>query len=96
MNLPALTHMTNIILEQSDVAHVLVTENKVDVLEGYVSEMLRIDPPVQGIYREARANETVGSTSINAGDLIYLDIASAGHNVSSKGSRVYYDFLIAV
>lgn len=78
--------MINILLEQSSVAHELVTTDKAEVLEGYVTEMLRIDPPVQGVYREAKANETIGSTSINAGDLIYLDVASANLNVSFQAS----------
>ena len=46
--------------------------------------MLRIDPPVQGAYHEAKANETVGSTSLNAGDLVYVDIASAKVDVSCR------------
>ncbi|KAF9650781.1 heme peroxidase [Thelephora ganbajun] len=76
----ALTHMLNILLDQTDVAQALVTTDKADVLEGYVTEMLRVDPPVPGIYREAKADETVGSTSISTGDLVYLDIASASLN----------------
>lgn len=79
--------MINILLDQSDVAKALIATDKADVLEGYVTEMLRIDPPVQGIYREAKANETVGSTSISAGELIYLDVASANLNVSFEASR---------
>ena len=81
--------MINILLDQSDVARALVTTDKADVLEGYVTEMLRLDPPVQGIYREATANETVGSTSISAGDLIYLDVSSASKNVSFEARRLY-------
>lgn len=84
--------MTNILLDQSHVARALVATDKADVLEGYVAEMLRIDPPVQGIYREATANETVGSTSINAGDLIYLDVSSASRNVSSEAPLSLPDF----
>ena len=75
--------MLNILLEQSDVAEALVTTDKADVLEGYVAEMLRIDPPIQGVYREARANEMVGSTSLSAGDLVYVNIAGANTNVSA-------------
>ena len=87
----ALTHMINILLDQSDVAQALLATDKADVLEGYVTEMLRLDPPVQGIYREATVNETIGSTSINAGDLIYLDVSSASRNVSSV-ARCRYKF----
>ena len=76
--------MLNIVLDQSDVAQALVATDKAEVLEGYVSEMLRLDPPIQGAYREAKVNETVSSTSINAGDLVYVDIASANKNVSSR------------
>lgn len=78
--------MLNILLDQSEVAHALVAAKADDVLEGYVTEMLRLDPPIQGVYREAKANETVGSTSLDAGQLVYLDIAAANANV---GSRVF-------
>jgi len=76
----ALTLILNILLDQTDVARALLAADKDDVLRGYVTEMLRIDPPIQGIYRESKANEVVGSTSINAGDLVYLDISSANKN----------------
>jgi len=76
----ALTHMLNILLDQQDVAKALISADKADVLEGYVSEMLRIDPPIQGVYREAKVNETVHSASLNAGDLVYCDLASANMN----------------
>ena len=85
---PALTHMVNILLDQSEVARALIATDKADVLEGYITEMLRLDPPIQGAYREARANETVGSTSLNAGDLVYVDIASANMNVSPGAPRL--------
>ena len=74
--------MLNILLDQPDVAQALMTIDKADVLEGYVMEMLRIDPPIQGIYRESKVKEAVGSTSVNAGDLVYLDVATANKNVS--------------
>ena len=74
--------MLNIILDQPQVAQALLTADKDDVLEGYVTEMLRIDPPIQGIYREAKAAELVGSTSIKAQDLVFLDIKTANQNVS--------------
>ena len=74
--------MLNILLDQADVTKALMGTSEADVLEGYVTEMLRIDPPVQGIYREAKANEVVGSTSISAGDLVFLDISTANKNVS--------------
>ena len=81
---PALTHTLNILLKESDVAKTLVTTDKTEILEGYISEVLRLDPPIQGVYREAKANETVGSTSISAGDLVYVNIASANMNVRSR------------
>lgn len=74
--------MLNLLLEQSDVVKALLNAKDAEVLEGYVTEMLRIDPPLQGIYREAKANEVVGSTSIKAGDLVYLDVTTANKNVS--------------
>jgi len=76
----AFTLMLNILLDQSDIAQALISADSADVLEGYVIEMLRIDPPIQGIYREAKANEVIGSTSIKASDLVYLDITTANKN----------------
>lgn len=84
LNPSALAHMVNILLDQSDIAHALVTTDKADELEGYVTEMLRIDPPIQGVYRQAKGSETIGSTSINTGELVYLDISSANLNVGSQ------------
>ena len=74
--------MLNILLDQTPVAQAILAADKDDVLEGYVTEMLRIDPPLQGIYCEAKANEVVGSTSVKTGDLVYLDITTANQNVS--------------
>jgi hypothetical protein len=59
--------MLNILLDQADVTKALMGTSEVNVLEAYVTEMLRINLPIQGIYREAKANEVVGSTSITAG-----------------------------
>ena len=73
--------MLNILLEQNEVVNAFLQESNAEILEGYVTEMLRLDPPLQGIYREARANEVVGSTSVKAGDLVYLNITSANMNV---------------
>jgi len=88
--------MINIFLDRSDIALALMATDEADVLEGYVIEMLRIDPPVQGVYREAKANETVGSTSISAGDMVYLDVSSASRNVSSTAPLSPPDFSFAV
>jgi len=76
----ALAHALNILLDQSGVTEKLVKSDDAEVLEGYVAEILRLDPPIQGVYREAKANETVGSTSLSAGDLVYANIASANMN----------------
>jgi len=76
----ALTHILNILLKEHEVAKVFAIPDKAHLLEGYIAEMLRIDPPVQGVYREARVDETVGSTRLSAGDLVYVDIASANMN----------------
>ena len=75
--------MLNILLEQNEVVNAFLQESNAEILEGYVTEMLRLDPPLQGIYREARTNEIVGSTSVKAGDLVYLHITTANMNVSS-------------
>jgi hypothetical protein len=82
--LAALTLMVNILLDQPEVVKNLLATDKDDVLDGYVTEMLRIDPPLQGIYREARADETVGTTAVKGGDLIYLNITTANKNVSFR------------
>ena len=75
--------MLKILLEQNEVVNAFLQESNAEILEGYVTEMLRLDPPLQGIYREAKANEVVGSTSVKAGDLVYLNITSANMNVGS-------------
>ena len=93
-NLSALTLALNILLDQSDVAQALIAADKPEVLEGYVAEMLRIDPPVEGTYRVARANEVVGSTTLKVGDLIYLDITSANKNVCSLMFSIFGAILI--
>lgn len=74
--------MLNILLDQTPVAQAILASNKDGILEGYVTEMLRIDPPLQGVYCEAKASEVVGSTSVKAGGLVYLDITTANRNVS--------------
>ena len=38
--------MFNILLDRPEVAQAFITANKAEVVEGYVAEMLRIDPPV--------------------------------------------------
>ena len=74
--------MLNILLDQTHVAQAILAADKDDILEGYVTEMLRIDPPLQGVYCEAKANDLVGTTSVKAGDLVYLDVTTANKNVS--------------
>ena len=93
-NLSALTLALNILLDQSDVAQALIAADKPEVLEGYVTEILRIDPPVEGIYREARANEVVGSTTLKTGDLVYLDVTSANKDVRPLRFPIFGTILI--
>ena len=76
--------MLNILLDRSDIVKTLMTTDRAEVLEAYVTEMLRVDPPIQGIYREAKANEVVGSTSLTPGDLVFLNFATANKNVSLR------------
>lgn len=83
----ALTHTINILLDRPDIAKTLVAIDKTDVLEGYVAEMLRVDAPVRRIYRKAKPSITVGSISVNVGDLICLGVASANLDVSFEASR---------
>lgn len=84
--------MLNYLLDQTEVAQALISTDKPEVLEAYVTEILRIDPPIQGVYREAKVNETVGSTSLNPGDLVYCDVAGASMNVSSSIFYLDNDF----
>jgi len=78
-----LTHMVNLLLEDPNIQTVLAGSAgaKDDAtLEGYISEVFRINPPVQGTYRQAKVSEAVGATSVTQNDLVYLDIASANLN----------------
>jgi len=78
-----LTHMVDLLLEDPNIQTVLAGSAgaKDDAtLEGYISEVFRINPPVQGTYRQAKASEAVGATSVTQNDLVYLDIASANLN----------------
>ena len=77
----------NILLDRSDIVKTLMTTDDPGVLEGYVIELLSVDPPVQGIHRKTMASEPVSSTSIKAGDLIYRNLANANLNVSFEVSR---------
>lgn len=79
--------MINILLDQPETAKFFVDSDEASDLEGYVTQILRVDPPVQGVYREAKANETIGSKPVNARDLIYLNVMEASRYVSFEASR---------
>jgi hypothetical protein len=77
----ALTHMVNLLLEDANIGKALAAGAKDDsVLQGYVSEVLRINPPTRGVYRQAKANETVGALSVKQGNVVYLNISNAHRN----------------
>lgn len=52
------------------------------LVEPFVEEMLRIEAPVQGLYRVAVEDCTVGETAIPAGACLWLAYASANHDES--------------
>jgi len=78
-----LTHMIDLLLEDPNIQTVLAGSAgaKDDAtLEGYIAEVFRINPPVQGTYRHAKVAEAVGAASVAQEDLVYLDIATANLN----------------
>lgn len=74
----ALTHMVNWLLDDPSVSRGLASDGDDEyILQGYVSEVLRIDPPVQGIYREVKSNGTVGTQFLRQKQSVFLNIANA-------------------
>ena len=51
-----------------------------DLVEPFVEEMLRLEAPVQGLYRVAVEDCEVGGTAIPAGASLWLAYASANHD----------------
>ncbi|OSX64325.1 hypothetical protein POSPLADRAFT_1054938 [Postia placenta MAD-698-R-SB12] len=47
------------------------------LLQGFVNEALRFDPPFRGVYRQATRPTAVGTQSVKSGETVFLDIASA-------------------
>jgi len=47
------------------------------ILQGYAREAFRIDPPFAGVYREARADKTLGEHDIVDQDRLFLSIQKA-------------------
>ncbi len=52
------------------------------LIEPFVEEMVRIEAPVQGLYRLAVEDCTVGGTAVPAGACLWLAYASANHDES--------------
>jgi cytochrome P450 len=50
------------------------------LIEPFIEEMLRLEAPVQGLYRQAVEDCTVGGTAIRAGASLWLAYASANHD----------------
>ena len=51
-----------------------------DEIDGFVEEMLRLEPPVQGLYRQAVEDVTVGGVAVPQGASLWLAYASANHD----------------
>jgi len=74
----ALAHMVNLLLDDANISKALAGDAKDDsILRGYISEVLRIDPPVQGLYRHVKDDEVVGEQSLRQTQLVFLDVESA-------------------
>ncbi len=52
------------------------------LIEPFVEEMLRLESPVQGLYRQAVEDCTVGDVAVPAGSSLWLAYASANHDAS--------------
>lgn len=55
-----------------------------ELIEGFVEEVVRLEAPVQGLYRQAVRECTIGDTTIPAGSALWLAYASA-----NRDSRVF-------
>jgi cytochrome P450 len=55
------------------------------LIEPFVEEMVRLEAPVQGLYRLAVADTTVGGVAIPEGASLWLAYASANHDESAFG-----------
>jgi cytochrome P450 len=53
-----------------------------DAIEGFVEEMLRLEPPVQGLFRQAVEDVTLGGVAVPRGASLWLAYASANHDES--------------
>ncbi|KAF5383694.1 hypothetical protein D9615_003624 [Tricholomella constricta] len=76
----ALTNMVNLYLGSDKDAELRRLANATDtknLLDGFVYEALRLDPPLQGVYRIATKDHAVGNLSVKNGDRIFLDVAQA-------------------
>jgi len=56
--------------------------NSAELLEGYVREALRLDPPVPGVHRTCSTDFTVEGAEFKKGDRYYLSMTNA--NLDSK------------
>jgi len=81
----ALTNVVNLLLDSERHATFRTQAKSADVkdlagLEAYVIEALRIDPPFAGVSCIAKKDHTVGSLTVQQGERLFLDVASAGMN----------------
>ena len=53
-------------------------------IAGFVEEALRLEPPVQGLYRTAVVDTEVGGVPINAGDHLMLIYAAGNRDATVR------------
>ncbi|RDB20840.1 Linoleate 10R-lipoxygenase [Hypsizygus marmoreus] len=81
----ALTNMVNLYLgseQDAAIRGIVKGADSKAKLDGFVSEALRLDPPLQGVYRTAAKEHTVGTLSIKKGDRVFLNVAGANLDAS--------------
>jgi len=54
------------------------TPDSAVVLEGYVREALRLDPVVEGVYRQATTTDSIGSVKFKKGERLWFDFRALG------------------
>lgn len=81
----AITNTINLYLSSEQEAELRGLAKADDVknsLDGFVYEALRLDPPLQGVYRTATKDHNVEGLVVQKGDRIFLDVAQANQNQS--------------
>ncbi|KAG0693724.1 heme peroxidase [Suillus ampliporus] len=82
----ALTNVVNQFLDSEESSTITIQADKsmdtkdLASLTAYINEALRIDPPFSGVYRVAKDDETIVSSTVKRGERLFLDIATANTN----------------